>query len=73
MEQIKYSLTERQKEIYDYLKLYHQANGIPPMQTEAAEHFGISQASVAKHLAALERRGWVIRGRGMKNALVIID
>lgn len=73
MEQIKYNLTERQKEIFDYLVVYQQANGITPTQTEAAEYFGISQANIAKHLAAIERRGWVRRGNGMKNGLVILD
>lgn len=73
MEQIKYNLTERQKEMFDYLSVYQQAHGTTPTQTEMAAHFNISQSNVAKHLAALERRGWVMRGKGMKNALVLLD
>jgi len=73
MDQVKYNLTERQKELFDYLSVYQKAHGTTPTQVEVAAHFQISQSNVAKHLAAMERRGWAMRRKGMKNALVLLD
>lgn len=73
MDNVKYNLTDRQKQIFDYMVLYYKANGVTPTQREVAEELDISQASIAKHLAAIERRGWIKRSNGMKNALVILD
>ena len=69
----KFSLTERQKELLDYIKSHHLATGVMPLQSEMSAKFGVAQSTIAKHLMAMERRGWVQRSRGLKGAMTILD
>tara|TARA_S200002703_G_scaffold147254_1_gene142932 strand:+ start:360 stop:578 length:219 start_codon:yes stop_codon:yes gene_type:complete len=71
--QNKFNLTERQREIFDYMVLHYKASGMTPTQRDTAEHFNVSQATIAKHLAAIEKRGWIQRASGMKNAMSILE
>lgn len=57
-------LTDRQKEIYDYLNEFVEKTGYSPTISEIQGKFSLSsKASVAKHLAALEKRGAIRRLR----------
>src|SRR2546425_12318215 len=57
--------TQRQKEILDYLTRFLAKNGHEPSYAQIARHFGISsKATIAKHIAALEKRGLVTRDHG---------
>jgi SOS-response transcriptional repressor LexA len=69
----KFSLTQRQKEIFDFILEQSQATGVTPTHNQIAAHLNISQPSVAKHLMAIERRGWIRRANGLKNGLSIVD
>ena len=69
----KFSLTERQKELIDYIKAHYLATGVMPLQSEMSANFGVSQATIAKHLMAMERRGWVQRSKGLKGGMTISD
>jgi repressor LexA len=54
--------TQRQKEILDYITRFLERRGHEPSYTQIAQHFGVkSRATIAKHVAALERRGLVTR------------
>lgn len=54
--------TQRQKEILDYITRFHERHGHNPSYTQIARHFGVkSRATIAKHIAALERRGLISR------------
>ncbi len=56
--------TQRQKEILDYIALFIERHGYEPSYAQIARHFGISsKATIAKHIAALERRGLLSRRR----------
>ncbi len=68
----KYNLTEKQKAIFDLIVEMEKINGVTPTQKQLSENFGIAQAKIAKHLAAIERRGWIQRARGLKNGLSIL-
>jgi len=51
-------LTERQKEILEFIYEFAQENGYPPTIRDIGDHFGIrSPNGVADHLKALERKG----------------
>lgn len=55
------TLTDRQREIYDYIVAFRRENGCSPSIPEIQRHFEIrSPNGVAGHLAALEAKG-VIR------------
>lgn len=54
--------TQRQKEILDYITHFIERHGYEPSYTQIARHFGVSsKATIAKHIAALERRGLLSR------------
>ena len=57
--------TQRQKEVLDYLTRFLAKNGHEPSYAQIARHFGISsKATIAKHIAALEKRGLIKREHG---------
>jgi repressor LexA len=54
--------TQRQKEILDYITRFIERHGYEPSYTQIARHFNVSsKATIAKHIAALERRGLLSR------------
>lgn len=54
--------TQRQKEILDYITRFLERHGYVPSYAQIARQFGVkSRATIAKHIAALERRGLVVR------------
>ncbi len=67
---MKTELTERQREVYEYLLTFWRSNGFPPSIREVAHHFGFkSTRAVVDHLTALERKGFIIRGRERSRAI----
>ena len=68
----KIGLTEKQLAIFDFIKAHQVTTGVTPTQTEMAQHFETAQSNIAKHLAAIERRGWIVRPRGLKNGITIL-
>jgi len=71
-ERRKFNLTEKQRQVLDYIEWHYNQNGVMPTQNEMAKQLGLAQATVAKHLAAIERRGWIQRANGYKNGLMIL-
>jgi repressor LexA len=54
--------TQRQKDILDYITRFSERHGYEPSYAQIARHFGVkSRATIAKHIAALERRGLLMR------------
>ena len=54
--------TQRQKEILDYIARFLERHGYEPSYAQIARHFGVkSRATIAKHIAALEKRGLLTR------------
>jgi len=55
-------LTERQKEVLDFLREFMGGEGYPPTLREICARFGISgPQNAAKHLDALEKKGFIRR------------
>lgn len=67
-------LTERQREIYQYIVGYRRDNGCSPSIPEIQRHFGIrSPNGVAGHLHALEAKGVIRRAdRGSRQVEPIL-
>jgi repressor LexA len=64
------TITERQQEIYDFIRTVIEGRGIPPTMREIGEQFGIrSTNGVDKHLAALEQNGLIKRERGKSHGI----
>jgi repressor LexA len=67
---MKGNVTERQREIYEFIRTTLAARRIPPSMREIGEKFGISSTNgVEGHLAALERSGLIIRERGKSRGI----
>jgi len=67
---MKDELTDRQREVYDFLLSFWRTKGYPPSIREVAGHFGFrSTRAVVDHLGALERKGWIIRTRERSRAI----
>ena len=68
----KFRLTSKQRDFMDYIVQVQEATGVTPTQRGISQQFGIAQATVAKHLASIERRGWIQRAKGFKNGMTIL-
>ncbi len=56
--------TQRQKEILDYISSFIERHGYEPSYAQIARFFNVkSKATIAKHIAALEKRGLLSRHR----------
>ncbi len=67
---MKNKLTERQQEIYEFIRSTLAERGIPPSMREVGKKFGIrSTNGVEGHLSALERIGLIIRERGKSRGI----
>ncbi len=65
-------VTDRQRQIYDFIHTTQAARGIPPSMREIGEEFGIrSTNGVEGHLAALEADGLISRERGKSRGISV--
>ncbi len=66
-------LTDRQREIYDYVTRYAETHGYPPTVREIGEAVGLaSPSTVHAHLANLERAGYLRRDPTKPRALELV-
>lgn len=54
-------LTDRQREILDFICRYRDQSGFPPSVRDIGGKFGLSPATVHDHIKALERKGSLAR------------
>ncbi len=63
-------LTSRQREILDFMESFTREHGYPPTVREICAATGLrSPRSVSQHLQALERKGYIARGRDKSRAI----
>jgi repressor LexA len=66
-------LTQRQKEVLDFLKDFVMGRGFPPTLREIASHLGVKgPRGPQKALRILERKGYLRRVPGGSRAMEII-
>ena len=65
------NLTDRQREILDFIRAYHAENDYFPSLRETAGHFGVSIGTVQTHLDYLRRKGALDWDKGKPRALRI--
>ena len=64
-------LTDRQKDIYEFINAFLAERGIPPTIREIGEHFGINSTNgVNEHVKALEKKGWVTRRKNISRGIM---
>jgi repressor LexA len=65
------TLTERQKDIVDFIREYRDRRGISPTQREICERFGYSSfGTLQKHIRLLMEKGVLVRDWNKRRALV---
>jgi len=65
-------LTQRQSDVYTFLRNSHTERGYWPTVREIAAHFGIrSPNGVFCHLQTLEKKGWIRRESNLSRAITI--
>lgn len=70
---ISYSITDRQREIMDFLLATHASSGVIASVREIQEHFGFSSSNaVASHLRALESKGYIKRNGGKARSIAFL-
>jgi repressor LexA len=66
-------LTERQKEILEFIQEYRRARGIAPTHREICEKFGFSSYGTAyKHLKLLQEKGFLRRDWNQKRGIELL-
>jgi len=64
-------LTDRQQQLLQFIEDHLRINGFPPSIREMADHMGIrSTNGVNDHLKALEKKGYIQRGAGLKSRAI---
>jgi repressor LexA len=70
----KHPLTNRQQEILEYVAAFTRDTGYPPTVREIGRATGLrSPRSVSQHLHALEKKGFIHRGREKSRAIRVLD
>ena len=64
-------LTDRERQVYDFVQAYTRRHGVPPKLREIGAHLGIaSRGTVHRYLRAIEQRGLIVitpdRARGIR-------
>lgn len=68
------TLTQRQKDIVDYIRSYRESNGISPTQREICEKFGYSSfGTLQKHIRLLMEKGVLVRDWNKRRSLVVAE
>jgi len=67
-------LTERQRQVLDFIRWSLKERGVAPTLREIAEHFGFSStASAQKHVNELQKKGWLFRSKHRRRGLVPLE
>lgn len=67
-------LTQRQKDILEFIQSYLEFNGYPPTYREIGKNFGISSTfGVKRHIDALIKKGYLTSGENASRALSLTD
>jgi len=67
-------LTERQKQILDFILDFQRRNGVSPTHREICEEFGYSSyGTVHKHLKLLTEKGYIQRAWNQKRGVQVVE
>lgn len=67
-------LTERQRDILQFIREFQRERGIAPTHREICDHFGFSSyGTVYKHLSLLEKKGLIRRDWNQKRGVELVE
>lgn len=62
-------LTDRQREVFNFVRDFYHEHSYPPTIYEIGVHFGFSACAARDHLSALEKKGVITRAVGKPRAI----
>ena len=65
-------LTEKQRQVFEYLERYISEQGYPPTIRELGETFDISSKAASDHLKAIEKKGYIRCGQNRSRAIELL-
>ncbi|MGD0916405.1 MAG: transcriptional repressor LexA [Thermodesulfobacteriota bacterium] len=65
-------LTPRQREIFNFIRIFIKERGYPPSVREIGERFNIYPRAAFDHLKALERKGYLRRRGSMSRGIEVL-
>src|ERR1041384_8267467 len=67
-------LTERQRDILNFIRSFQRERGVAPTHREICDHFGFSSyGTVYKHLSLLEKKGLIRRDWNQKRGVEVVE
>ena len=67
-------LTERQRDILEFIREFQKKRGFAPTHREICDHFGFSSyGTVYKHLSLLEKKGLIRRDWNQKRGVEVVE
>ena len=67
-------VTERQRDILQFIKDFQKQRGVAPTHREICDHFGFSSyGTVYKHLSLLEKKGLIRRDWNQKRGVELVE
>ncbi len=67
-------VTERQRDILNFIREFQKERGIAPTHREICDHFGFSSyGTVYKHLSLLEKKGLIRRDWNQKRGVELVE
>ena len=67
-------LTERQRDILNFIRDFQKERGVAPTHREICDHFGFSSyGTVYKHLSLLQKKGLIRRDWNQKRGVELVE
>jgi repressor LexA len=67
-------VTERQRDILNFIREFHKERGVAPTHREICDHFGFSSyGTVYKHLSLLQKKGLIRRDWNQKRGVELVE
>ena len=66
-------ITDRQKEVLEFISGFTEENGFPPTVREISEHFEISIRAVQDHIIALQKKGYLSQSQKRSRSIRVLS
>lgn len=66
-------LTDKQQAVLDFIKQFIADNGFAPSMQNIGDHFEITRKGAFDHLNAIEKKGYILRHRGISRSIIITE
>ena len=64
-------LTEKQKQVLEFIECFEEANGMAPTVYEIAEHFSVKTSTIFSHLRALQKKKYLSRTSKARSIVLV--